>query len=161
MSDEVRKKHITKRNERIPVRSDHTVSHAPDIADGWRKATRNSLLYQDHPSSGRNAMVFRIGFFVCAPGSPVQVTVQFMAYDTNFSLLIACMFMLLYNRPKKKRPHNRRLCGHSWIPFNFLREDGTWANPFETPFNQTFAIFCSYQETIRIPSYELPPGTVH
>lgn len=28
------KKHITKRNERIPVRSDHTVSHAPDIADG-------------------------------------------------------------------------------------------------------------------------------
>lgn len=48
-------------------------------------------------------MVFRIGFFVCAPGSPVQVTVQFMAYDTNFSLLIACMFMLLYNRPKKKR----------------------------------------------------------
>lgn len=49
-------------------------------------------------------MVFRIGFFVCAPGSPVQVTVQFMAYDTNFSLLIACMFMLLYNRPKKKRP---------------------------------------------------------
>lgn len=27
-------KHITKRNERIPVRSDHTVSHAPDIADG-------------------------------------------------------------------------------------------------------------------------------
>ena len=28
------KKHITKRNERIPVRSDRTVSHAPDIADG-------------------------------------------------------------------------------------------------------------------------------
>ena len=66
------------------------------VVAGSRERSR-----QDHPSSGRNAMVFRIGFFVCAPGSPVQVTVQFMAYDTNFSLLIACMFMLL-QPPKEK-----------------------------------------------------------